>query len=85
VFILKADEHFTKNKNCAKFREEGKCYITGQHEGNSPEGQIHVNDKVVLDNYKFSIIGKNGKFYYFDRDNKKILEEFEKIDISKYL
>jgi hypothetical protein len=85
VFILKSDKHFTKLENCVGVKEEGKCYITGQHEGNLTEGQVSINDEVMLNNYKFSIIGKDDKLYYFDRDNKKILEEFEKIDITKYL
>jgi hypothetical protein len=85
IFLLKSDEHFTSVENCVGVKEEGKCYITGQHKGNLTEGQVSINDDVVLDNYKFSIIGKNGKFYYFDRDKKQILEEYQKIDITTFL
>lgn len=85
IFILKSDVHFTQVENCVGVQEDGKCYITGQHEGNLNEGQVSINDDVLLANYKFSIIGKDGKFYYFDRDKKEIMEEYQKIDIIKFL
>jgi len=85
IFLLKSDEHFTSVENCVKVHEEGKCYISGQDKGNLTEGQVNINDNVVLDNYRFSIIGKKGKFYYFDRDKKQILEEYQKINITTFL
>jgi hypothetical protein len=66
----------------AKNKVDGKAYISGQHKGNSFEGQLNYNDKVFSKHYLLSIYNNGKNLYFFDRENQKIKNKYVKKSIE---
>jgi hypothetical protein len=65
-----------------KSRVDGMAYISGQHKGNYFEGQLNYNDEVLSKHYLLSIYNNGEMLYFFDRDSKKIKNEYIKKSIE---
>lgn len=78
IFVIPS-EKFTKK---VMTREDGKCYMSGQHEGNFEEGQTNVNDEVLSQHYVCSVFNDGKDLYLIDRKTKEIGEKFNKMKIE---
>jgi hypothetical protein len=68
-----------------KERNEKMAYLSGQHKGNTLEGQLNYNDPILNDHYLFSVYNDGEKLYYYDRKNKLVGEIFTKLSIEKII
>lgn len=78
LFVISKDK-FTKE---VMSREDGKCYMSGQHEGNHNEGQTSFNDDVLSKHYVCSVFNDGKDLYLIDRETKEIGEKFNKMRIE---
>jgi|688.fasta_scaffold510845_2 hypothetical protein len=78
VFLIPT-EKFTKS---VMVKETGKCYMSGQHDGNSQEGQTNINDKILLQHHICSVFNDGKDLYLIDRKTKEIGEKFNKIRLE---
>ena len=78
LFVISKDK-FTKE---VMSREDGKCYMSGQHEGNYNEGQTSFNDDILSKHYVCSVFNDGKDLYLIDRETKEIGEKFNKMRIE---
>lgn len=79
IFILPTE----KISTMVKKRENGKAYLSGQHEGNHEEGQLNYNDKILNEHYVTSIYNDGKNLYHFNRENKVVGEIFTKLNFEE--
>jgi hypothetical protein len=75
VFILPSKMISQSVKN----KENGKAYLSGQHYGNTEEGQLNYNDNILNEHYLLSIYNDGKNLYHYNRENKTVGEIFTKL------